>query len=139
MIGENGERTYDAGDTGNNVFAIPTRDQDTLLPPKVFSIQGEEPSTKFYIRLDGEFVCKVKVDRGAWGEYDDNPINVMDWQQIMLEVRKFAGRAFVLHVEIKLNHQLERGVLDRIAIELCPVSHKIRIRRGHIDISTQGL
>ena len=57
--------------------------------------------------LDGEFVCKVEVDRGAWGEYDDNPINVMDWQQIMVEVRKFAGRAFVLHVEIKLNHQLE--------------------------------
>ena len=74
---------------------------------KVFSIRGEEPSTKFYIRLDGEFVCKVEVDRGAWGEYDDNPIDVMDWQQIMLEVRKFAGRAFVLHVEIKLNHQLE--------------------------------
>ena len=31
----------------------------------------------------------------------------MDWQQIMMKVRKFAGRAFVLHVEIKLNHQLE--------------------------------
>jgi len=100
--------TYDAGDTGSNVFAIPTRDQDTLSPPKVFSIRGEEPSTKFYIRLDGEFVCKVEVDQGAWGEYDDNPIDVMDWQQIMLEVRKFAGRAFVLHVEIKLNHQLEK-------------------------------
>ena len=107
MIGENGEMTYDAGDTGSNVFAIPTRDRDTLSPPKVFSIRGEEPSTKFYIRPDGEFVCKVEVDRGAWGEYDDNPIDVMDWQQIMLEVRKFAGRAFVLHVEIKLNHQLE--------------------------------
>jgi len=48
-----------------------------------------------------------QVDRGAWGEYDDNPIDVMDWQQIMMKVRKFAGRAFVLHVEIKLNHQLE--------------------------------
>jgi len=149
MIGENGEMTYDAGDTGSNVFAIPTRDRDTLSPLKVFSIRGEEPSTKFYIRLDGEFVCKVEVDRGAWGEYDDNPIDVMDWQQIMLEVRKFAGCAFVLHVEIKLNHQLEktpwtRGEeecwkLDRIAIELCLVSHEIRIRRGHIDISIQGL
>ena len=53
-------------------------------------------------------MCKVKVERGAWGEYDDNPIDVMDWQQIMLEVRKFAGRAFVLHVEIKLNIQLEK-------------------------------
>jgi len=31
----------------------------------------------------------------------------MDWQQIMMKVRKFAGCAFVLHVEIKLNHQLE--------------------------------
>jgi len=109
MIGENGEMTYDAGDTGSNVFAISTRDRDTLSsPPKVFSIRGEEPSTKFYIRLDGEFVCKVEVDRGAWGEYDDNPIDVMDWHQIMLYVRKFAGRAFVLHVEIKLNHQGER-------------------------------
>ena len=70
-------------------------------------MRGEEPSTKFYIRLDGEFNCKVKVDRGAWGEYDDNPIDVMDWQQIMMKVRKFAGRAFLLHVEIKLNQQLE--------------------------------
>ena len=95
MIGENGERTYDAGDTGTNVFAIPTRDQDTLPPPKVFSIRGEEPSTKFYIRLDGEFVCKVEVDRGAWGEYDDNPIDVLDWQLIMIEVRKFTNRTFV--------------------------------------------
>ena len=31
----------------------------------------------------------------------------MDWQQIMMKVRNFAGRAFVLHFEIKLNHQLE--------------------------------
>jgi len=107
VIGKNGEMTYDAGDTSSNVFAIPTRDRDTLSPPKVFSIRGEEPSTKFYIRLDGEFVCKVEVDRGEWGEYDDNPIDVMDWQQIMLEVRKFADRTFVFHVEIKLNHQLE--------------------------------
>ena len=99
--------TYDALDTGINVFAISTRDRDTLPPPKVFSIRGEEPSTKFYIRLDGEFVCKVEVDRGAWGEYSDNPDDVMDWQQIMMKVRKFAGCAFVLHVEIKLNHQLE--------------------------------
>jgi len=113
MIGENGEMTCDAGDTGSNVFAIPTRDRDTLPPPKAFSIRGEEPSTKFYIRLDGEFVCKVEVHRGAWGEYDDNPIDVMDWQQIMLEVRKFAGRAFVLHVEIKLNHQLEKNPWTR--------------------------
>ena len=86
--------------TGINVFAISTRDRDTLPPPKVFSIRGEEPSTKFYIRLDGEVVCKVKVDRGAWGEYSDNPDDVMDWQQIVMKVRKFAGRAFVLHVEI---------------------------------------
>ena len=106
MIGENGEMTYDAGDTGIKVFAIPTRDRDTLSPPQVFSIRGEEPSTKFYIRLDGEFVRKVEVDRGAWGEYSDNPDDVMDWQQIMMK-GKFAGRAFVLHVEIKLNHQLE--------------------------------
>ena len=91
------------------VFAIPIRDRDTLSPPQVFSIRGEEPSTKFYVRLDGEFVRKVEVDRGAWGEYSDNPDDVMDWQQIMMKVRKFAGRAFVLHVEIKLNHQLELG------------------------------
>jgi len=99
MIGENGEMTYDAGDTGSNVFAISTRDRDTLSsPPKVFCIRGEEPCTKFCIRLDG--------DRGAWGEYSDNPDDVMDWQRIMMKVRKFAGRA-VSHVEIKLNHQLE--------------------------------
>ena len=95
MIGENGEMTCDAGDTGSNVFAIPTRDRDTLSPPKVFCIRGEEPSTKFYIRLDGEFVCKVEIHQGAWGEYDDNPIDVMDWQYIMIEVRMFADRAFV--------------------------------------------
>jgi len=106
-IGENGERMYDAdgdtngermydadGDTGINVFAI-SHDQGPLPPPKVFCVRGEEPSTKFYIRLDGEFVCKVKVDRGAWGEYDDNPLDVQDWQYIMIEVRKFADRAFV--------------------------------------------
>ena len=78
--------------TGINVFAISTRDRDTLPPPKVPRM---EPSTKFYIRLRGEFVCKVEVERGAWGEYDDNPIDVMDWQYIMIEVRMFADRAFV--------------------------------------------
>ena len=31
----------------------------------------------------------------------------------MLKVRKFAGRAFVLHVEIKLNHQLEKNPRTR--------------------------
>ena len=37
----------------------------------------------------------------------------MDWQQIMMKVRKFAGCAFVLHVEIKLNHQLEKNPWTR--------------------------
>ena len=86
---------YDAdGDTGINVFAI-LHDQGPLPPPKVFCVRGEESSTKFYIRLDGEFVRKVEVDLGAWGEYDDNPLDVQDWQYIMIEVRKFADRAFV--------------------------------------------
>ena len=35
------------------------------------------------------------MNRGAWGEYDDNPLDVQDWQYIMIEVRKFADRAFV--------------------------------------------
>jgi hypothetical protein len=39
------------------------------------------------------------VDRGAWGEYDDNPLDVQDWQYIMIEVRKFADRAFVYEYE----------------------------------------
>jgi len=34
---------------------------------------------------------------GAWGEYDDNPLNVQDWQYIMIEVRKFADCAFVYY------------------------------------------
>jgi len=77
-IGENGEKMYDAdGDTGINVFAI-LHDQGPLPPPKVFCVRGEESSTKFYIRLDGEFFCKVEVDQGAWGEYNDNPLDVMD-------------------------------------------------------------
>jgi len=55
-IGENGERMYDAdGDTGINVFAI-SHDQGPLPPPKVFYVRGEESSTKFYIRLDVEYV-----------------------------------------------------------------------------------
>jgi len=86
---------YDAdGDTGINVFAI-SHDQGPLPPPKVICVRGEESSTKFYIRLDGEFVRKVEVDRGAWGEYDDNPLDVQDWQYIMIEVREFADRSFV--------------------------------------------
>lgn len=93
---ENGEREYDAGNTGTNVFAISTHDQVPLPLPRVFYAWGKEPSTKSYIRLDGEFVYKVEVDRGAWGEYDDNPIDVKDWQYIMIEVRKFADCAFVL-------------------------------------------
>jgi len=94
-IGENGERMFDAdGDTGINVFAI-SHDQGPLPPPKVFCVRGEESSTKFYIKLDGEFVRKVEVDRGAWGEYDDNPLDIQDWQYIMIEMRKFADRAFV--------------------------------------------
>ena len=70
-------------------------DQVSSPLPKVFCVWGEEPSTNFYIRLDGEFVSKIDVDRGAWGEYDDNPINVRDWQHIMIEVRKFEDSTFV--------------------------------------------
>ena len=35
------------------------------------------------------------MDQGAWGEYDDNPLDVQDWQYIMIKVRKFADCAFV--------------------------------------------
>ena len=83
--------------------------QDTVTTPNISKVWGEKSSTKFYVaKVDGDSVGKVEIDQGAWGEYSDNPVDVKDWEHIMLKVRKFAGRAFVLHVEVKLNHQLEK-------------------------------
>ena len=88
--------------------------QGTIPTPNISRVWGEKSSTKFYVaKVDGDSVDKVEIDRGAWGEYSDNPDDVKDWERIMLEVRKFAGRAFVLHVEIKLNHQLEKNPRTR--------------------------
>jgi len=119
-IGENGERMYDAdGDTGINVFAI-SHDQGPLPPPKVICVRGEESSTKFYIRLDGEIVRKVEVDRGVWGEYDDNPLDVQ------IEVRKFADRSFVyeaphsgadLAVDTEWDQYILRGADEMITLD----------------------
>jgi len=100
-VGENGEREYDAkydaGDTCANVFAFSAfaGNQGPPLLPNVYYTWGEEPNIELPIKLDGEFVGKVEVDRGAWGEYDDNPDNVKDWKRIMNEVRKFTDCAFV--------------------------------------------
>ena len=90
-----------------NVFALSMHDQVSSPLPKVFCVWGEEPSTNFYIRLDGEFVSKIDVDRGAWGEYDDNPINVRDWQHIMIEVRKFEDSTFVHDIIGQVEHSEE--------------------------------
>jgi hypothetical protein len=47
--------------------------------------------------LEGEYVEKVVVDRGAWGEYDDNPIDVRDLRHIMIDVRRFTGQVFTVY------------------------------------------
>ena len=93
--------------------AIAMHIQDTVTTPNISRVWGGKSSTKFYVKLDGKSVGKVEIDRGAWGEYSDNPDDVKDWENIMLEVRKFAGPAFVLQVKIKLNHQLEKNPRTR--------------------------
>ena len=48
----------------------------------------------------------VEIDWGATrGEYSDNPDDVKDRKHIILKVKKFVSRAFVLHVEngLRLN------------------------------------
>jgi len=114
--GENGEMAYvqdtssTSANTSANVFAISVYNQENQGPslPKIFRIWGEEElNAKFYIRLDGEYARKVEVDLGAWGEYDDNPINVMDWQPIMIKVRKFSDRMSVWN-QLGRHHLLQR-------------------------------
>ena len=48
--------------------------QGPLSFPEVLWAWGEDSSSTLHIWLEGEYVEKVKVDRGAWVEYDDNPI-----------------------------------------------------------------
>jgi len=46
----------------------------------------------------GEYVEKVEVDRGAWGEYKDNPrIGVRDWKHIMIDVCRFTGQVSTVY------------------------------------------
>ena len=59
--------------------AIAMHNQGTITTPKS-RVWGGKSSTKFYVKLDGKSVGKVEIDRGAWGEYSDNPDDVKDWE-----------------------------------------------------------
>jgi len=64
-----------------NVFAIHMSNQGPLPFPKAFWTWGEESGCTRHVRLEGEYVEKAEVDRGAWGEYKDHPgIGVRDWK-----------------------------------------------------------
>jgi len=80
-----------------NVFAIPMSNHGTLPFPKALWTWGEESGCTRHVRLEGEHVKKVVVDRGAWGEYDDNPIYVRDLRHIMIDVRRFTGQVFTAY------------------------------------------
>jgi len=75
-----------------NVFAIHTSNQGPLPFPKALWTWGEESGCTRHVRLEGEYVEKVVVDRGAWGEYDDNPVDIRDLRHIMIDVRRFTGQ-----------------------------------------------
>ena len=66
-----------------NVFAIHMSNQGPLPFPNASWTWGEESGRTRNVRLEGEYVEKVVVDRGAWGEYDDNPIGVRDLRHII--------------------------------------------------------
>jgi len=77
---------------GANVFAIHMSNQGPSPFPKALWTWGEESGCTRHVRLEGEYVEKVVVDRGAWGEYDDNPVDVRDLRHIMIDVRRFTGQ-----------------------------------------------
>ena len=80
-----------------NVFAIHMSNQGPLPFPKALWTWGEESGCTRHARLEGEYVEKVVVDRGAWGEYDDNPIDVMDWKRIVIVERRFTDQVFTVY------------------------------------------
>jgi len=89
----------------SNVFAIHMSNQGPLPFPKALWTWGEESGCTRHVRLEGEYVEKVVVDRGAWGEYDDNPIDVRDLRHIMIDVRRFTGQVIMYTlVSITLVH-----------------------------------
>jgi len=80
-----------------NVFAIHTSNQGPLPFPKALWTLGEESGCTRHVRLEGEYVEKVVLDRGAWGEYDDNPIDVRDLKRIMIDLWKFTGQVSTVY------------------------------------------
>jgi len=104
--GENGEMAYvqdtssTSANVSANVFAISVHSQvihGSSPLPKALYLWGEESNGKYYIRLDGEYVRKVEVDLGAWGEYDDNPIGVSEWNRTMTDVWGFTGQVSTIY------------------------------------------
>ena len=80
-----------------NVFAIHMSNQGPLPFPNALWTWGEESGCTLRVRLEGEYVEKVVVDRGAWGEYDDNPIDVRDLRHIMIDVSRFTGQVSTVY------------------------------------------
>jgi len=81
-----------------NVFAIHMSNQGPLPFPKALWTWGEESGCTRHVRLEGDYVEKVVVDRGAWGEYKDNPgIGVRDWKRIVIVERRFTGQVFTVY------------------------------------------
>jgi len=81
-----------------NVFAIHMPHHGTLPFPKALWTWGEESGYTLYVRLEGEYVEKVEVDQGAWGEYKDNPgIGIRNWKRIMIDERRFTGQVSTIY------------------------------------------
>jgi len=108
---------------GANVFAIHTSNQGTLPFPKALWTRGEESGCTRHVRLEGEYVEKVVVERGAWGEYDDNPIDVRDLRHIIQSTAMVGGMTldmFNPRTGVVLYRLDVRTISDELRLSLQP-------------------
>jgi len=106
-----------------NVFAIHMSNQGPLPFPKVLWTWGEESGCTRHVRLEGEYVEKVVVDRGAWGEYDDNPIDVRDLRHIIQSTAMVGGMTldvFNPRTGVVLYRLDVRAISDELRVSLQP-------------------
>jgi len=73
--------------------------------------------------MEGEYVEKVVVDRGAWGEYDDNPIDVRDLRHIIQSTAMVGGMTlnmFNPRTGVVLYRLDVRAISDELRVSLHP-------------------
>jgi len=105
-----------------NVFAIHMSNQSPLPFPNALT-WGEESGRTRNVRLEGEYVEKVVVDRGAWGEYDDNPIDVRDLRHIIQSTAMVGGMTldvFNPRTGVVLYRLDVRAISDELRVSLQP-------------------